>query len=109
MGKRVVHGIGVFLLLLAMPAFAGEVSQGKCLAYDKAKKECVIEAYDLQITKESPYGRPTGDRLTFSTGEAAIGIEPAIGDILRIAYEVRADKKFALKIMNVSKQDLRKK
>jgi hypothetical protein len=41
--------------------------------------------------------------------KALVGIPPEPGDILRIAYEVRGTDRVALKVMNVSKQDLRKK
>ena len=40
---------------------------------------------------------------------ALIGMEPTAGDILRIAYDVKGAEKIAIRVMNVSKQDLRKK
>jgi hypothetical protein len=90
--------------------FAAEVAQGKCLEYDKGKNELTIQEYDTEFSKEAPYGKPTMAVSRFDVSNAKIGIDPQPGDILRIAYE-KADGKVkkALKVMNVSKQDLRKK
>ncbi len=90
-------------------AAASEVSQGKCLVYDRDENVLTIEEYDIQFSKENPYGRPTGIESTYDLKTAKIGIAPEPGDILRLAYEVKGGEKVALKVMNVSKQDLRKK
>jgi hypothetical protein len=37
-----------------------------------------------------------------------IGIPPEAGDVLRIAYDVKGTDRVALRVMNVTKQDLRK-
>ena len=50
---------------------------------------------------------PPDDVPPTSDGEDPIPPEP--GDILRIAFVVEGEKKKAAKVMNVSKQDLRKK
>lgn len=96
-------------LLLAATAFAAEVVQGKCLAYDTAAKTIVVEEYDINFDKDFKYGHPTGIQSTFEVGDAKVGITPESGDILRIAFNVEGTAKKALKVMNVSKQDLRKK
>jgi hypothetical protein len=90
--------------------FAAEVAQGKCVEYDKGKNELTIQEYNTEFSKEAPYGKPTMAVSRFDVSNAKVGIDPQPGDILRIAYE-KADGKVkkALKVMNVSRQDLRKK
>jgi hypothetical protein len=41
--------------------------------------------------------------------EAMIGIPPQVGDIIRLAYTAKDGKNVAIRLMNVSKQDLNKK
>lgn len=97
------------VLLLAAFSFAGEVAQGKCLSFDSKSMIIVIEEYDIQFSKEHPYGRPTGKQSTYKAADALIGIPPAPGDILRIAFVVKGNDRLARKVMNVTKQDLMKK
>ncbi|MEW6668319.1 MAG: hypothetical protein AB1512_24155 [Thermodesulfobacteriota bacterium] len=97
------------VLLTASLAVAGEVAQGKCLSFDPKAMVIVIEEYDIQFSKEHPYGRPTGKQSTYKASDAQIGIMPEKGDILRIAFEVKGSDRLARKVMNVSKQDLMKK
>jgi hypothetical protein len=108
--KSLIYLLAVMALLcLSTISFAGEVSQGKCTAYDKEKKTVTIDEYNLNFTKENPYGEPTGVISVFDVSTAQIGIQPAPGDVLRLAYKVDSDKKICIKLMNVSKQDLKKK
>ncbi len=100
--------LGLALCLMGT-AVAAEVSQGKCLRYDKERKVIAIEEYDINFSKEFPFGHPTGTEAEFDVATATIGIMPEPGDILRLAYNVKDGAKVALKVMNVSKQDLRKK
>lgn len=88
---------------------AAEVAQGQCLDYSKEAMTLKIEEYDTNFSKDAPYGNPTGIVTRFDLTTAKVGIPPEAGDVLRIAYEIREDQKVALKVMNVSKQDLRKK
>jgi hypothetical protein len=105
-----LFALGLIILVLSGAAsFAAEVAQGKCVAYDKAKNEIAIEEYDINFSKAAPYGRPTGTISKFDVSKAKIGITPQPGDILRIAYDTDGKTKKAIKVMNVSKQDLRKK
>lgn len=97
------------LVCWVLPAAAAEVSQGKCKTYNTQTKVITIEEYNTTFTKENPYGEPTGEVNAYDVANAIIGITPEPGDILRLAYEVRGTKREALKVMNVSKQDLRKK
>jgi len=93
----------------AVPAMAANVSQGKCITNDQASKTLTIEEYGLKKTPDHKYGDPTGKQATFDCKEALIGITPQPGDILRIAWEEKDGKKIAIRVMNVSKQDLMKK
>ncbi len=96
------------LLLAAVAAQAQDVAQGKCVSFDKAAKSLVIEEYDANFSKENPYGKPTGIETSFDLAGAKVGLEPEAGNILRIAYRAEGDKKAAVKVMNVTKQDLKK-
>lgn len=96
-------------LWLSVPAMAAEVAQGKCVKFNQATKTLVIDEYDVNITPEHKYGTPTGKQLTFDVAQALIGITPVPGDIVRIAYDPKSSDMKAYRVMNVSKQDLRKK
>lgn len=102
------------LLLVAFsfslsPAMAAEVCQGKVIAYNQTDKTITLEEYNTTFTEQAPYGEPTGITLNYNVTKALMGLPPEPGDILRIAYEVKGPERVALKVMNVSKQDLRKK
>jgi hypothetical protein len=99
----------IALFFMAGPVSAAEVSQGRCIQYDRDQGLITIEAFDTQFSDVSPYGRPTGVEAAFDVSKAVIGIIPEPGDILRLAYDDQGDRKVALRVMNVSKQDLRKK
>ena len=110
------HSLLNLLLVFAMalgfitwPALAGEVSQGKCIQFDESAKQIVIESYDIDFSKTTPYGKPTGEKETFDVSGAVMGIHPEPGDILRLAWVKKNHGKSAIRVMNVSKQDLRKK
>ncbi|MFZ0133561.1 MAG: hypothetical protein WAK95_13560 [Desulfobacterales bacterium] len=93
----------------ASAAAAAEVSEGKVIEISKDPARFTIEEYDTNFSKAAPYGQPTGITTVFDVSTAQIGIPPAPGDVLRIAYVVEGGTNKALKVMNVSKQDLRKK
>jgi hypothetical protein len=102
--------VALFVIAFATSGIlAAEVSQGKCLSFDKDKKLIAIEEYDTNFSKDFPYGKPTGVESVYDVSKAQIGIPPEPGDVLRIAYDVKGTDRLALKVMNVSKQDLRKK
>ena len=105
----ILPAAALMLLLLGTAAWAAEVIQGACVSYDAGNHTLVVEEYDLNFTPENKYGQATGIESTFDTATAKVGIEPEPGDILRIAFVLDGDAKTALKVMNVSKQDLRKK
>lgn len=99
----------VAALCWALPVLAAEVSQGKCQEYNQENKTIRIEDYNTNFSKQYPYGEPTGEISSYDVSKALIGIPPEPGDILRIAYDVTGTERVALKVMNVSKQDLMKK
>jgi hypothetical protein len=99
----------ISVALMVGSATAAEVSQGKCIDYDRGTHQITLEEYDLQFSNEHPYGMPTGVQTIFDVTDAMIGIAPEPGDILRLAWVPKAEAKSALRVMNVSKQDLRKK
>ena len=97
-------------LCLTVPCMAASVAQGKCVVFDEAKKVLTIDEYDLNFTKATPYGKPTGKQLTFKlTAETLIGKTPEPGNIVRLAYEDKGGAKTVIRIQNVTKQDLMKK
>ncbi|MBI4965636.1 MAG: hypothetical protein HY913_20330 [Desulfomonile tiedjei] len=94
----------------ALPAMAASVAQGKCVAYDDAKKVLVIEEFDTKFTKEHKYGQPTGKQASFDVTDALVGGgTPKPGDLCRIAYEEKGDKKVAVRVMNITKTDIMRK
>jgi hypothetical protein len=96
-------------VVLAAGALASEVSQGKTVTYDEAAKTIQIEEYDTNFSDDHRYGQPTGIVSDYDLAKAKVGIPPAAGDVVRIAYDLDGERKVAIKVMNVSKQDLRKK
>lgn len=99
----------LILLFSVSLASAAEVLQGKFVSRDDEKKTMTVEEYDLNITPAQKYGLSTGNLVEVNVATAKIGIPPEPGDIVRIAYKVVGAEKVALKVMNVTKQDLRKK
>ena len=100
----------ILALCLAVPCMAASVAQGKCVSFDSQKQVLTIDEYDLNITKATPYGKPTGKQLTFKlTKETLVGKAPEPGNIVRLAYEEKGADKTAVRIQNVTKQDLMKK
>lgn len=96
-------------VLLCSAAWSAMVAQGKCLEYNKESKTIKIEEFDTNFTPENKYGMPTGTVTTFDVSTAKIGIPPEPNDILRIAYSTDQNKYMAIKVMNVSKQDMNKR
>ncbi len=96
----------ILILCMAAPVMAADVAQGKCVKLDSANKTVTIEEYDTDFAKPHIYGKPTGKESKFSIANAMIGADPNPGDILRIAYEVKGQEKIALKVMNVTRQDI---
>jgi hypothetical protein len=103
---RIILVIGI-AIGFAGAGLAAEVSQGKVVAATSEK--ITIEEYDTNFSKDAPYGQATGIVTEYDLKRAKVGMRPEPGDILRIAYVVEGSTNVALKVMNVSKQDLRNK
>ena len=104
----VTVGIIILGLIFAANAFAAEVVQGECIEYNSETKIIKVREYDTNFS-QNKYGNPTSIESEFDVSRAKIGKTPEPGDILRIAYQIEGNNKVALKVMNVSKQDLMKK
>jgi hypothetical protein len=111
MKRHLVIGLVTLVAVLccASLCLGAEVAQGKCVKVEKDGTLVTIEEYDTQFSKEHPYGRPTGKTSVYNFSKAEIGVPAAVGDILRIAFKVQGNERVAVKVMNVSKQDLMKK
>ena len=111
MKRHLLIGLVTFVAVLccASLCLGAEVAQGKCVKVEKDGTVVTIEEYDIQFSKEHPYGRPTGKTSVYDFSKAEIGVPAAVGDILRIAYRVKGNERVAVKVMNVSRQDLMKK
>jgi hypothetical protein len=96
-------------ILSGSATWAAEVAQGRCIGYSPSDGTIQIEEFDTHFTSEAPYGQSKGMVSAFDSSQAKIGIRPEAGDVLRIVYILEGGSKRALKVMNVSKQDLRKK
>lgn len=107
--SAITIGIMIIGLVFAANAAASEVAQGKCLEFNAEAKTVKVQEYDINFSKEFKYGTPTSIESEFDVSTAKIGKAPEPGDILRISYKIEGNSKIALKIMNVSKQDLMKK
>ncbi len=101
-------GIVILGLIFAVNAFASEVVQGECIAFDPQTKIITVKEYDTNFT-QSKYGNPTSIISEFDVSKAKMGANPEVGDIVRIAYKIEGNKKIAVKVMDVTKQDLMKK
>ncbi len=93
------------LLAFATSAMAADVFQGLCSSYDEAGKTLVLKNSEPEknlVPKDMA-------EVSFDLSQSKVGLVPAPGDKMRVAYSKQGDKFMALKVMNVSKQDLRKK
>jgi hypothetical protein len=88
--------VGFFLLAAGGYSWAGVVIQGKCVSYDKASKVLTLE------------NEADKANVTFDLSKAKIGLLPEPGDVIRVVFIKEGDKNMALKVMNVTKQSLKK-
>ena len=101
--------IATVVALIAPAAMAAEVVQGECVAIDEENKTYTIEVYDTNIDRYNPYGTSTNETIVIDYSKGNIGKDPEIGDILRVAYKVEGTDNMAIRVMNVTKQDIMKK
>ena len=92
----VIAAMGLFLLAVGGYSWAGAVIQGKCVSYDASLKVLTLEN---ELDKAS---------VTFDLSKAKIGLKPEPGDVIRVAFVKEGAKNMALKVMNVTKQSLKK-
>ncbi len=97
--------LAVIVFSLCATAFAAEVVQGMCSGFDRQNMVVAVDEYDANFDCKNPYGHPTGVKSQFDLSLARIGLEPEPGDILRIAYDVHGNRKKAVRVMNVTKQE----
>lgn len=89
--------LGLILALSAPLALAGgNVIQGTCVTYDADKNVLVIND---ELDKKDK---------TFDLTNAKVGAKPEKGNLIRVAFKKEGDKLIALKVQNVTKQDIRK-
>jgi len=89
------------LLLLAIAGMScheidTEVIQGTCMTFDPAGKMITVK------------DEREGTEVVFDLSLARIGLTPEKGNIVRIAYRMEEGRRLAVKVMNVTKQDLQK-
>lgn len=100
-----ITALAALLLSLAgcdlFDAAKSQVYQGQCIS---------VDASQLILANNQPkLNHISGEKAVFNLAGAKVGLTPAPGDTMRVAY-VDADGGYrALKVMNVTKQDLRKK
>lgn len=106
--KKIVL-LSVLMLALALTAGCldkadeSEVYQGVCLAIQDGGKTLVL-------ANSQPKLNPLkGDKAAFDLSKAKVGLAPDVGNMIRVAFFQEKGKNVAIKVMNVTKQDLRKK
>jgi len=85
------------------PARDSRVFQGKCVSLSPDGKTMVLAN---EQPKLNPIKTPMA---TFELAQAKVGLPPEKGNIIRVAYLQKGERMLALKVMNVSKQDLKRK
>jgi len=98
----------IVLLLLTVtgctvdPARDSRVYQGTCIALEDGGKT-------LKLANSQPNLNPIkGESATFDVSTAKIGASPQPGDVIRLSFLEQGGKMVALKVMNVTRQDLSK-
>jgi hypothetical protein len=111
MKRNVLMGLGLVLMvaLLSCASETAEVAEGKVVNIEENGTLLTIDENNIDFSKEYPYGHPTGAQSVFNLSHAMIGMPPAVGDIVRIAYEKKGNERVAIRVMNITKQDLMKK
>lgn len=82
-----------------------KVFQGACVSYDAQARRMVLKNDEPKL---NPVPK-TMPQVTFDLTGAKIGLVPGPGDRIRVAFRRRGESFVAVKVMNVTRQDLRKK
>jgi hypothetical protein len=84
------------------PARDSRVYQGTCIALEDGGKM-------LKLANSQPNLNPIqGESATFDVSTAKVGAPPEPGDVVRVAFLDQGGKMVALRVMNVTRQDLTK-
>lgn len=84
------------------PERDSRVYQGRCIAVEDGGRT-------LRLANDQPGLNPIqGESATFDISSARVGARPEPGDVVRLAFVKRNGSRVALKVMNVTKQDLSK-
>jgi len=73
------------------------VVQGPCVSLDAKSQTLVIKN---EIDQKN---------ITLDISQAKAGLAPRPGDVIRVAFRKKGERNVALKVMNVTKQDLMRK
>ena len=87
--------------LLAGPAAAADILQGRCLSLDAEKQQMRVDVYNTQYTRSHPHGISTGRILQLSTKGAKMDSSVRGGSVVRVAYEIDGTRLRAIKIMRL--------
>jgi hypothetical protein len=94
--------IAVIMALGCSDGIKSRVYQGVCVKYSASDQI-------LELKNTQPQLNPIpGETAVFNLASAKVGLTPDPGDVIRVAYKAEGNSLLALKLMNVSKQDLRK-
>ncbi len=84
------------------PATNARVYQGTC-------KALAADGKTLELANTEPQLNPIqGEAASFDISTAKVGAAPEPGNLIRVAFLEKEGKLVALKVMNITKQDLRK-
>jgi hypothetical protein len=84
------------------PVHDSRVYQGTCITLEDGGKT-------LKLANSQPNLNPIkGESATFDVSTAKVGASPQPGDVIRVSFLEQGGKMVALKVMNVTRQDLSK-
>ena len=107
--KSTLFGCLILGLILGLGG-CGKKDQAESKVYQGACLELAADAKTLTLANSEPKLNPIkGASATFDLSKAKVGLMPDKGDVIRVAYFKEKDRLMAIKVMNVTKQDLRKK
>ena len=102
----IVVSAGLALLATGCGFFevpTSQVYQGVCISLDSDGKVLKLE------NTEPALNGIEGEQAVFDLTEAKVGLTPEPGDTIRVAYLEKEGVYRAVKVMNVTKQNLREK
>jgi len=107
--KTLGAAVLAFCLLISLAGCLGDggkesqVYEGVCLSVGPGGKT-------ITLANSQPKLNPIeGDSATFDLTGAKVGLPPEKGNLIRLAYFQQGKGFKAIKVMNMTKQDLRKK